>query len=100
MYKGTTPTHIFKLPFDSSMVKECKITYAQDDVIVLEKFTEDCTLEGEYITTTLTQEETFLFNHKRTVQIQLRVLTTAGDALASDISSVSVRQCLDEEILA
>ena len=36
MIIGTTPTHTFDIPFDTSMVDEVKITYAQDDVVVLE----------------------------------------------------------------
>lgn len=100
MIRGTTPTHTFNIPFDTSMVKEVKILYAQDDVKVLEKNTEDCTLSGQSISVTLTQEDTFLFDCKKAVEIQIRVLTAGGNALASVPEKVGVSKCLDNEVLA
>ena len=41
MIRGTTPTHIFNIPFDTSLVDEVKITYAQEDEIILIKGTAD-----------------------------------------------------------
>ena len=67
MIQGTTPTHTFNIPFDTSMVKEVKILYAQDDVKILEKKNGDCTLTGQSISVTLTQEGTFLFDRKKPV---------------------------------
>lgn len=99
MYIGTTPTHIFEIPFDTSLVKVCKITYSQDSRIILEKKTDECTFDGKFIKTTLSQAETFLFDYKRTVQIQLRVLTQYGEALAADIENIPAHICLDDEVL-
>lgn len=99
MIRGTTPTHTFTLPCDASMVKEVMIIYAQGDVEVFHKDTEDCKLDGETVSVTLTQEDTFLLDHKQRVQIQIRVLTHGGDALASDVKIVSIKKCLNEEVL-
>lgn len=99
MTRGTTPTHTFKLPFSSSMVKEAMIIYAQNDVEVFRKNTEDCIIEGDEISVTLTQEETFMLNHRQNVQIQLRVLTTEGKALASNVNVISIHQCLNDEVI-
>ena len=49
MIRGTTPTHIFEIPFDSSYLKRILITYFQDKHIVLEKTEEDCVLEAKSI---------------------------------------------------
>ena len=51
------------------------------------------------IQTTLTQEETLRFDHKKAVQIQIRILTAGGDALASVIEKIGVSQLLDNEVL-
>ena len=67
MIRGTTPTHTFNIPFDTSMVKEVKILYAQDVVKILEKKNGDCVLAGQSISVTLTQEDTFLFDNKKPV---------------------------------
>lgn len=100
MIRGTTPTHTFTLPFDASLVAKCKIIYAQDEVEIFHKNTEDCVLSGTTIATKLTQEETFMLDCHKCVDIQVRVLTTTGDALASVPKKVGVAKCLDNEVLA
>lgn len=99
MFKGTTPTHTFNIPLEASSIKTVKITYVQRDKEVLVKRTEDCTIEDGKIKTKLTQEDTFKFEHNTIVTIQLRVLTTDGDALASDLIMTSAGKCLDDEVL-
>ena len=100
MFRATTPTHIFSLPFETSLLKKILITYKQDDAIILEKTEADCTLDGNDVKIVLTQEETLLFDTENRVFIQLRILTTDGKALASDIESKWAEACLNEEILS
>lgn len=99
MNRGTTPTHTFTIPFDTSLIKEVKIIYSQDDEQVFCKRTADCELSGTDIKTTLSQEETFMFDCKKLVQIQLRVLTNGGDSLITPIITRTVGKCLDDEVL-
>ena len=99
MFKGTTPTHIFNVGFDTSLIKEVKITYSQRDKEILVKRTEDCEIFQGKITTRLSQEDTFLFESNTITTIQVRVLTTGGDALISELIMVSVGKCLDDEVL-
>lgn len=99
MIRGTTPTHIFKLPFATDVLEEIMILYVQNGEEILQKNIADVTLGTDTISLTLTQEETFLFDHKKNVQIQLRVKTTAGNVLASSIMVVRVEECLSEEVL-
>lgn len=96
---GTTPKHTFKIDFDTSLIQKVKITYAQKDKLILSKYTEDCVLLGDTISVNLSQEDTFLFNKSDLVQIQVRVLTKGGDALASAIRTVCPGACLDDEVL-
>lgn len=99
MIRGTTPTHTFTLPFDVSEIRQVKVIYAQNDEEIFCKRTEDCELYGSAIKVRLTQEETFLFDCKKLVQIQIRVLTHGGDSLSTDVISTSVKKCLDDEVL-
>ena len=99
MIRGTTPTHTFTLPFSTELVSCLKITYKQDDTEILVKRTEDCELEGNNIIIKLTQEETFLFDCKKIVRIQMRVLDSSQTAIASKIILASVDECLDNEVL-
>lgn len=99
MRLGTTPKHTFTIPFDASLIKELKVTYAQSKKIVLEKYLDDFEVNGRELSITLTQEETFLFNEDIIVEIQARVLTLGGDVLVSDISIATADRCLDREVL-
>lgn len=99
MRRGTTPTHIFTLPFDTGQIKSVKVVYSQGGIIELVKKTEDCTLSGNTITYKLTQKETLAFQEMKNVEIQLRVLLHDDTALASEPVNVFVARCLDDEVI-
>lgn len=99
MRKGTTPTFEFELPFDISIIENAKIVFSFNKEVRLEKYLADCEQDGNTLRLKLTQEETFLFECNSTVNIQVRVLTIGGDALASDIFNMFTCQCLDGEVL-
>lgn len=98
MIRGTTPTHTYNLPFDTALIDKIKIAYAQNGVVVLTKEKADCKFEGNTVTVRLTQEDTLKFDASR-VQIQIRVLTIGGDALASDIVTKPCGEVLEEGVL-
>lgn len=99
MIRGTTPTHIFTLPFDTEIVKKCRVIYSQNDEIKLKKEIDDVTLQGNSISLKLTQENTFALESTKNVEIQLRVLTVDNESLISDILTVPVTKCLDDEVI-
>lgn len=99
MFKGGTPTHIFNVAIDISLIKDVKITYSQDSKVILTKKTDECQIHDGEIRTRLSQEDTFLFDGSKFVNIQLRVLTHEGDVLPSKIFTKSVAECLDDEVL-
>ena len=99
MIQGTTPTHTFTLPFDVSMIDKVRIIYAQNDTPVVTKNTEDCKLEGNDVFVVLTQEDTFAFDHNEHVEIQIRLLTTEGKAIASHVKRIDCAKCLENEVL-
>jgi hypothetical protein len=99
MIKGTTPTHTFEIDTDTSLIKTIKITYSQNDKEILVKRTEHCTIGDGIISTRLSQEDTFFFDDGSLVTIQIRILTTGGDALGTEPILMSVRECLDDEVL-
>lgn len=99
LVRGTTPTHTFTLPFDTGICTIVKVIYAQDNVVILEKEGEACQCNGNTVIIKLTQAETFKFNCKKSVQIQMRVITNDGESLVSDIKYLGARECLDSEVL-
>jgi hypothetical protein len=100
MIQGTTPTHSFSLPVDAETIKEIRIVYAQKERPVLVKTTQDCTLTEKTAALRLSQQETFRFDPSYEVEIQVRLLTWGGDALASEIIRTTVGYCLGNEVMA
>ena len=99
MMRGTTPKHMFELPFDTEEIQELHVLYAQNDELVLKKTKADCVLDGSTVSVTLTQQETLQFESDKNVKIQLRVLTKAGQALASRPHEESVYSLLEDEVI-
>lgn len=99
MKRGTTPTHTFTLPFDTSLMSIVRVVYAQLGRVVLTKTGEDLSLSGNTVTVKLTQEDTLLFNCAHPVEIQIRVATLTGDVYNSDIVRTTVSRCLENEVL-
>ena len=81
-------------------MSKATILYAQDETVKIKKTEMDASLDSNRIFVRLTQEETFRLDARRTVEIQLRILTFNGDALSSDIIRVPVGRCLESEVLA
>lgn len=99
MRRGTTPTHTFSLPFSVTMISALRITYAQNGRTIMTKTEQDVDASDQEISVRLTQEETLMFSDKSDVEIQLKILSTAGDVLASPVYTVHPLRIIDEEVL-
>ena len=101
MIRGTTPILEFTLPFDCSLLTEIYITFAQYGTTVLEKSMADCTCSGTLITLSLSQEDTLKMKQDRMAiaEVQLRVRTKDGSALASNIMQIRVDRILKEGVI-
>lgn len=107
--RGTTPYHSFVLPLKTEDISQVYITYLQNNEVVLDKSISDveiADIENEYenasmnepledfepsceLTIHLTQEDTLKFHfypaaEKNVAVVQIRVLTTEGEAYASE----------------
>ena len=98
MRKGTTPVHVFNLPFHTEEIAVLKITYSQRGKILFEKRLDDCTLEGNTVTVPLSQEDTFKIT-ENTVEFQLRIKDKIGKVHATKVFKKFADECLDEEVL-
>lgn len=98
MRRLTTPTHTFTLPINADLVDKFLLTYTQDGKIILEKNRDDMSVNGNVWSVKLTQEETKLFAED-VARAQIRILTTGGDALASDKMRFYVDGVFNEEVL-
>ena len=107
--RGTTPYHSFVLPLKTEDISEVYVTYLQNNEIIIDKSISDVQIidiEDEYenasmnepledfvpsceLTIHLTQEDTLKFHfypaaEKNIAVVQIRVLTTEGEAYASE----------------
>lgn len=99
MRKGTSPVFEFTLPFDTELVAKAKVTFKYDDYSKVTKYANKDDFNGNTISVKLTQDETFMFKCNSYIKVQLRVLTTGGDPLATEPYTVFVEECLDDEVL-
>lgn len=99
MIRGTTPRLEFTLPFDVSQIEKTYITFMQDNTIVLDKTFDDCEAVENMLIVNLTQEETLKLKAGRAVEMQVRVRTISGDALASNIIRVNAERILRDGVI-
>lgn len=103
MYRVTTPTHTFALPIQTSECAEIQIQYKQGSVSILKHYQDGTlpsgmSLDGNKVYVRLTQQETKQFEPKQ-ASVQVRVLTTENNALASQKFKININNVLNEDIL-
>ena len=101
LQRGTTPVHSFTLPDEMKDVDFAAlyITYKQDGKTVIEKDRSSISIEDGVASVRLTQEETLLFSDRWKCHIQVRLRTSAGDALVSNVANIPVYDVLKEGVI-
>lgn len=103
MYRATTPTHVFTLPFDTSECTEIQVAYKQNNHELVRHYQdgtlpEGMTLDGKDVNIFMSQEDTLAFSRGK-AQVQIRVLKS-GKVMASQKMNVSVYDVINEEVLS
>lgn len=105
MYRGTTPTLTFTLPFPCDQLNFVSIAFAQkktpydkDATLVMEKLLTDCRADGKTLSLTLSESDTLALDCHFPVEIQLRVKCN-GASMASDIITEDVQRILKDGCL-
>ncbi|MBP5594273.1 MAG: hypothetical protein J6Y02_02735 [Pseudobutyrivibrio sp.] len=103
MYRGTTPTLIFRLNspnLNLAAVSELWVTLKQAPYSKTWDRTQ-CSLDNEQktVTVTLTQEETLEMPETSNMKVQIRFLMNDGKALATNIATVDVNQILKDGVI-
>lgn len=99
MYKYTTPTFTFNLPIESSTLSEVRISFCQNNKILITKTLTDCEKTSTQLIIELTQEETALFDSQYTGQVQVRVKTNLNKVLSSEVFNFNVKKSFNMEVL-
>ena len=93
--RGTTPTIIFKLPFDTGTIRKCEIYFGQP-YWLFTKTDADCHMEENKIQVTLSQAETLQFVAGKALKMQLRFVFVNGNVGASKIISSEVEEIMKD----
>ena len=98
MRQGTTPTiQITINDIDLNEIQNIYVVFEQNGYI-LKKESSDLDIEGNIISVLLSQEETLNFK-EGTCNIQLRMITKGGVAIASPIKTTKVYRVLNKEVI-
>lgn len=99
MYRGTTPTFLFKLPIETDTITALSVTFHQPGGETIEKGMDDVTMEEQRVLAALTEAETLsLRQHCFPLEIQLRI--GVGEVrMASQIFAVPVERILKDGAL-
>ena len=98
MIIGSTPTHIFSLPFHTNVIQAVLISYAQKHKVVLRKRTSACELTGTQIITKLSEKGTFCIEDAiPSVDVRIKIKLITGDVVVSKPIRIAVEECFDEE---
>lgn len=99
MRRASTPIHEFQIPMEPNEIARIKLTYSQNDKIILEKEKGQFTYAGDgWWTVELTQEETNLFKADA-AECQLRIMTTDGKVIPSQVMKLCVGPVLNDEVM-
>lgn len=99
MIRGTTPTLEFTLPFDTSLLSDAYVTFAQNKHVVLDKKLSECQCSENKLIVKLTQEETLMLKCNCLVEMQIRAKDLNGDVIASDIIVESPDRILKDGVI-
>lgn len=94
MYRGTTPSLVFKFPFNISEFNALYVTFDQQLGRKLERTLNDTIVEDNTLIVNLSQEETLSFISDRPVKVQIRAKKPDGTAMASNIITLDVKKIL------
>ena len=98
MRQGTTPTiQITTNDIDLNEMQNIYVVFEQNGYI-LKKESSDLDIEGNVISVLLSQEETLNFK-EGICNIQLRMITKGGVAIASPIKTTKVYRVLNKEVI-
>lgn len=98
MYRASTPTHYFRLPYEPEEIEEIWLNYEQNGQKILKKTMADLTYADDIWSIRLTQEETNLFSDAWAMA-QIRVLLKNGDSFPSGKFRLAVHDVIDDGVM-
>lgn len=95
MYRGTTPTNVFRTDVDLENASVLFVSYKQNGKVVLEKSLEDVSVKKTLVTVNLTQKETLLVQDG-IVTIQIRAKFPDNTTIASNLIRTTAEEIVKD----
>lgn len=95
MYRGTTPTLVFTLPFSTSDIDNAYVTFAQYGTVKIDKQFSACSCNGNDLIVRLTQAETLSLRGGCDVEIQISI--RIGDSVMRSQIITTTVDCILRE---
>lgn len=97
MFRGTTPTFTFKLPFQASTLTAAVVSFRQLGGVSIDRSLADCTVSGDTLSVSLTEAETLSLRAMTLYPLEIQLRVGVGEArMASQIWSIPVERTLKE----
>lgn len=96
IYKGSTPSLLFRTPYSASIISGGFITFSQRGAVVFEKTINGpgVQISDNLIKVELTQDETLKLITADVCKIQIRVILSSGERLVSNVIGAKVGEIL------
>jgi hypothetical protein len=101
IYKGTTPSFSFTLPYTIDEISKMSMVFVQQGKVIIKKVKSDFSHTNKIFIVSLTQQETNLFNSQNEVRVQLKLqLDNTKQVFISDEDTMKfeVKKIYDREI--
>lgn len=101
MYRGSTPTHTFTIPFSADNIASVVVCYKQTTGEFLKKTSPDVTIVGNVVTVNLTKEDTEVFTVDRRIPVtkvraQIIIHTIDLKTIPLDYVEIVLKESLEE----
>lgn len=97
--RGNTVPVIINVNVPTSEFLEFHTTFSQNDRVIVTKTMNDCEIGEDFLYFVLKEEDTFYFDHRLPLEIQLRVMYLDNTIRSSGIMTISVSELLEEEMM-
>lgn len=77
--RGTTPTIFYRFPFDTSGIEKIRIYFLQGNETLITKTEDECLMNGNVVSVTLTESETYSMSIKKRLETKARFLLGESD---------------------
>ncbi len=92
MRRGSTPTFCFTLPKEAESFSDIRITFVQNGTSILTAEKNELELRGKDALYLMSEENSLKFSDGQNAELQIRLVSSDGTVLLSEIKQFAVRK--------